>query len=50
MRDEFEKIENAALQTSGMCRFGGLSPHSIRRRIRLAINLLQPMPATIQQL
>jgi len=31
-------------------RFGVLCPISLRRRIRLAINLLQPMPATIQQL
>jgi hypothetical protein len=50
MNDEFEKIENAALQTSGMPRFGGLCHPAIRRRIRLAISLLQPMPATIQQL
>jgi hypothetical protein len=48
--DGFEKIDKAALQIPGVRRFGILCHLSLQGRVRLAINLLRPMRATIQQL
>jgi hypothetical protein len=48
--DGFEKIDKGALQIPGVRRFGILCSLSLQQRIRVAINLLRPMRATIQQL